>query len=72
MRDVPSQFSAFVTEFMFFFYFGIPNSIIAISDSPYLTALNKAILKLGIRGELNELKQKWWEDLNNAAMCEVS
>lgn len=50
--------------------FNVPHFFM-LSDSPYLTALNKAILKLGTDGELLELKRKWWEEKHNSGMCDI-
>jgi len=38
--------------------------IIFIVDSPYRTPINKAILVLGEKGILHQLKKKWWQDID--------
>lgn len=41
-------------------------------DSPYKTAIDIAIVALQQKGTLLNLKQKWWEEMDNEAKCQVS
>jgi len=42
----------------------VPLEIVSsIVDSPYRTPINKAILMLGEKRILHQLKQKWWHDI---------
>ncbi|XP_018570639.1 glutamate receptor ionotropic, kainate 1-like isoform X2 [Anoplophora glabripennis] len=39
-------------------------------NSPYRSAINKAILKLQESGKLNDLKNKWWKEKRKDPSCE--
>ncbi|KAJ8936718.1 hypothetical protein NQ318_007077, partial [Aromia moschata] len=41
-------------------------------NSPYRSAINKAILKLQETGRLAELKKKWWEEKRKEPSCDKS
>ncbi|KAJ8927374.1 hypothetical protein NQ314_020149 [Rhamnusium bicolor] len=43
--------------------------IAARHGSPYLPALSRAILKLGVSGKLAALKRKWWEKKHGGTTC---
>lgn len=43
-----------------------------ITDSPYRTSINEAILRLQENGILRKLKDKWWKQERGGGQCNVS
>lgn len=43
-----------------------------ISDSPFRSQINMAILRLKELTILDKIKEKWWDNMDGAIECEVS
>lgn len=42
-----------------------------LSDSPYRTTMNGAVLKLQEEGKLHILKTRWWKEKRGGGSCRV-
>lgn len=47
------------------------NRFAIVLDSPYRSAINKAVLKMQESGELGDLKKKWWKQMRDESSCDT-
>ncbi|KAJ8967545.1 hypothetical protein NQ314_002860 [Rhamnusium bicolor] len=73
LREVPYQISTVHFSHRFCHEVTIVFRLHAfVLDSPYRSAINKAILKLQESGKLSELKTKWWKEKRDEKSCDNS